>query len=230
MKLDELEKVTGKANQDEINKPGQNVLRFYRWHAHIYDLTRWTFLFGRSALLNMLPIMPGQKTVLVEVGCGTGRNLRRLAKKHPMLYLHGVDMSRDMLDKAHRAISRYTRRAFLHGMAYGSAATPPYEAPDIVLFSYSLTMFNPGWEAAIEQAYQELKPGGWIAVVDFHDTPFTVFRRWMGFNHVRMDGHLAPYLKNRFEPAICEVRTAWFGLWRYVKFIGRKKSADFQTD
>lgn len=227
MKLDELEKVKRALNTKQAEKgSGDHIMRFYRWHAHIYDLTRWTFLFGRNALLDMLPIMPERKTVLVEVGCGTGRNLRRLAARHPMLYLHGVDMSRAMLDKALRAISRYTRRVFLHEMPYGSAKQSSYEAPDIVLFSYSLTMFNPGWEAAIEQAYNELKPGGWVAVVDFHNTPVGLFRRWMGLNHVRMDGHLIPFLESRFEPVVSEVRPAWFGLWRYAIFIGRKKAPD----
>ncbi len=54
--------------------------RYYRWQSVIYDLTRWTFLFGRNEMLNRLPIRNDLKTMrLVEVGCGTGRNLKRLA-------------------------------------------------------------------------------------------------------------------------------------------------------
>ena len=60
------------------------------------------------------------------------------------------------------------------------------EAFDLVLFSYALSMFNPGWEQAIDAAYDDLAEDGVIAVVDFSHTRFSWFRRWMGVNHVRM--------------------------------------------
>jgi hypothetical protein len=36
----------------EANHSG--LLRYYRRHAPLNDLTRWTFLFGRARLLNLL--------------------------------------------------------------------------------------------------------------------------------------------------------------------------------
>ena len=27
------------------------LTRYYRWHAPLYDATRWSFLFGRAALI-----------------------------------------------------------------------------------------------------------------------------------------------------------------------------------
>jgi hypothetical protein len=50
-------------------------------------------------------------------------------------------------------------------------------------------------------------------VVDFHDTPLPVFARWMGVNHVRMDGQLPPrYARNsRPSPTACTGPTAGFG-------------------
>lgn len=194
--------------------------RYYRFHAAIYDWTRWAFLFGRGTLLQRLPDVEQQ--VLLEVGCGTGHNLRQLARQRPAWRLLGVDVSADMLARASKATLSYSRRVQLFEKTYGTGDFRPEEPVDLVLFSYALTMFNPGWEAALDQAFQDLKPGGRIAVVDFHDSPSAGFRWWMGKNHVRMDGHLLPALEARFQPEIKAVYPAWGGWWRYFMFIGRK--------
>lgn len=194
--------------------------RYYRIHAAVYDATRWAFLFGRKKILQYLP--DGNDRLIVEVGCGTGYNLKRLMRRNPDWQLIGIDVSPDMLARASRATAPCSRRVRLFGQAYGTGVPPLPESPDMILFSYALTMFNPGWEAAIGQAWNDLKPGGCIAVVDFHDTPSRLFRHWMGMNHVRMDGHLLPLLEQRFHPVRKEERSAFGGLWRYFIFVGRK--------
>jgi S-adenosylmethionine-diacylgycerolhomoserine-N-methlytransferase len=83
-------------------------------------------------------------------------------------------------------------------------------------------MFNPGWDAAISAAIDDLNDGGTLAVVDFHRTPFGAFRRWMGVNHVRMEGHLLPVLEQRSAEPSHEIQRAYGGLWEYVLFSGRK--------
>ncbi|MBK9335861.1 MAG: class I SAM-dependent methyltransferase [Lewinellaceae bacterium] len=198
----------------------RTMQQYYRLHAAIYDATRWTFLHGRRRVLEFLPKNKNQ--TLVEVGCGTGHNLRQLARLHPDWSLIGIDVSAEMLAKASRATASCSRRVQLFEKPYATADFRLQESVDIILFSYALTMFNPGWEAAIGQAYQDLKPGGHIAVVDFHDTPHSWFRRWMGYNHVRMDAHLLPLLEKHFTPETSMVQTAWGGLWRYCIFVGKK--------
>jgi len=192
------------------NTQAQNMRRYYQWHATVYDATRWTFLFGRKALLHHLPAGAGQ--FVVEVGCGTGHNIRLMARRHPDWRFAGIDVSPDMLAQASKATATFSRRVQLFGQPYGAGTFHLPEAPDVILFSYALTMFNPGWEAAIEQAWQDLKPGGHIAVVDFHDTPAPTFRWWMQQNHVRMDGHLLPVLEAKFRPVWREVHSAWGGI------------------
>ncbi len=198
--------------------------RYYQWQAAVYDATRWTFLLGRSEILRHLPISNSAEQSLLEVGCGTGHNLRRLARRHPKLRLTGVDVSPDMLARAAKATQRYSRRVLLFERAYGADATFHLsQPPDFVLFSYALTMFNPGWEEAIERAWADLPVGGRLAVVDFHDTPSGAFRWWMSKNHVRMEGHLLPFLRAKFETEFQAVRPAWLGgLWRYFLWVGRK--------
>lgn len=194
--------------------------RYYQWHAAIYDATRWTFLFGRKTILDRLP--PENEQVLAEVGCGTGQNLLYLAQQQKDWRLIGIDVSPDMLARAYKATAAFSRRVQLLERPYGAETSPLTEKPDLILFSYSLTMFNPGWEAAINQAWHDLKPGGHIAVVDFHNTPHPTFRWWMERNHVRMDGHLLPVLEARFQPRWQAVKSAWGGIWQYFMFLGQK--------
>lgn len=194
---------------------------YYKLHARIYDLTRWTFLLGRNNILRRIPT-PTPGATLLEVGCGTGRNLKKLAALYPELNLIGVDVSPDMLERAGRATESLSRRVLLFEKPYAPGTFKLDKPMDIILFSYALTMFNPGWEAAIDRAYDDLKPGGHIAVVDFHSSPSSAFRWWMGQNHVRMEGHLLPYLQERFTDTYLSVKPAYLGLWRYVKYVGRK--------
>ena len=44
----------------------------------------------------------------------------------------------------------------------------------------------------------------------------------MGVNHVRMDSHFLPVLKNTFLELKTEVLSAYGGLWQYVLFYGKK--------
>ena len=83
-------------------------------------------------------------------------------------------------------------------------------------------MFNPGFAEAIATAQRDLVPGGHIAVVDFHDTRLPFFERWMGVNHVRMNGQLQPLLAAQFQTCTDRLQTAYGGIWRYLLFVGRK--------
>lgn len=204
--------------------PGQptTMRSYYRLHAGIYDTTRWSFLFGRKSILQQLNIARNARQLLLEVGCGTGHNLRWLAEHYPLLQLAGVDVSPDMLFQAEKSLSNYGGRVHLFEQAYGSTSLNIPQKPDFILFSYALTMFNPGWEDAVGRAWEGLPPGGRVAVVDFHDTPSRMFRWWMQQNHVRMESHLLPVLQSKFKTELLEVHPAWLGLWRYFLFVGQK--------
>ena len=195
---------------------------YYKWHARIYDWTRWTFLWGRRAILRHLELPNDAAPTLLEVGCGTGFNLRHAAAKFPNLRLIGVDVSADMLAQARKHTRSNSQRIQLVQKPYGAPGFRPATAPDAILFSYALTMFNPGWEDAIRCAYEDLQPGGRLLLVDFHDSPLGWFKRWMGFNHVRMDSHLLPELNRYFKPEVAEVRSAYFGWWKYLVYAGVK--------
>ncbi|HKJ95053.1 MAG TPA: methyltransferase domain-containing protein [Gammaproteobacteria bacterium] len=195
------------------------IERYYRLQAPIYDLTRWSFLFGRRALVRHAARLSEPATVL-EVGCGTGSNLRQLARSFPAAQLVGVDASADMLAQARRRTRTCRDRVRLERCPYDRARSGG--AFDLIVFSYALSMFNPGWEAALDGAWHDLAPDGLIAVVDFHASPIPAFKRWMGCNHVRMDGHLLPALTERFSVLRADTDASYGGLWSRFTFLGTK--------
>ncbi|CAN5619168.1 hypothetical protein BH10CHL1_BH10CHL1_28680 [soil metagenome] len=203
------------------HKQNQHALvRYYEFHSKIYDATRWSFLFGRAALLRHIATL-AQPAHILEVGCGTGSNLVQLCQFFPQAHITGIDLSGAMLARARQNLGEQAQHVHLLERTYDR---PLKLAPslDLILFSYALTMFNPGWEQAIDAAYHDLRPGGLIAVVDFHDTPSIIYRHWMARNHVRMIGHLLPRLTARFQPRLASVCPAYTGLWTYLLFIGEK--------
>ncbi len=200
----------------------KTIRNYYQLHAKVYQATRWTFLFGRKRIINALKLHTLSEKTVLEVGCGTGHNLSTLANYYPNLHLIGVDISTDMLRVASKRLERYSRRILFLEKPYAPGDWKLPAKPDVVLFSYCLTMINPGWEDALQRASDDLGEGGLIAVVDFHDTPFGIFRRWMGVNHVRMEKHLLPALEARFTTVHKEIRKAYGGLWSYMLFVGRK--------
>jgi S-adenosylmethionine-diacylgycerolhomoserine-N-methlytransferase len=76
----------------------------YRRQRHIYDFTRKYYLFGRDRLIDTMQPKPDAR--ILEVGCGTARNLIRLAKRYPGRSLFGLDASEAMLETATRAVER----------------------------------------------------------------------------------------------------------------------------
>ena len=141
----------------------------YRYQRHIYDLTRKYYLLGRDRLIADLAV-PDGGTVL-EIGCGTGRNLIAVGKAWPQAALHGVDISEAMLDTARGSVAKAgmaQRVTLAQGDACGFDAQALFGRAsfDRVFISYALSMI-PDWEAALRQAARCVAPGGKLEIVDF---------------------------------------------------------------
>ncbi len=206
-----------------MNPPASMRLeRYYRFHSHIYDATRWSFLFGRTALIREISHHIHPKRIL-EIGCGTGKNLVSLARRFPDANITGLDLSKDMLERAGcKFAGRQGRRPTLICSNYAQSLHP-VRSYDLIVFSYTLSMINPGFQQALDNARHDLAPGGMVAVIDFDNSPVDWFKSWMKLNHVRMDGHLLPILNGWFESARQTVMKAYGGFWRYFIFLGVKK-------
>ena len=70
----------------------------YRWTRYVYDFTRKYYLLGRDRLLRDMILQPGDR--VLEIGCGTARNLIRVAKQRPDIRCFGLDASTEMLATA----------------------------------------------------------------------------------------------------------------------------------
>ena len=194
---------------------------YYRWHAKFYDITRWAFLFGRRSLIETVAGQVAAPARILEVGCGTGKNLVALAGAFPGAKITGLDLSSDMLDCARAKIAPFADRIELLHRPYDGPVADEDGKFDLIVISYALSMINPGFDEVIRLCRGDLREGGVIAVVDFHETRWTWFRKWMGVNHVRMEGQILTQLDAGFEAVVRQIGEGYGGLWRYVTFIGK---------
>ncbi|QWG20865.1 methyltransferase domain-containing protein [Bradyrhizobium sediminis] len=143
--------------------------RMYRRQRHIYDGTRRYYLLGRDRLIANL--RPEAGANVLEIGCGTGRNLVHAARLYPHARFFGIDVSTEMLTSAISAISRSDltgRIRVAHGDATAFDPQPLFGVPafDHVMISYSLSMI-PDWRGVLAAAVSRLRPGGSLHIVDF---------------------------------------------------------------
>jgi len=162
--------------------------KMYRRQRHIYDLTRKFYLLGRDTLIDSLAPPPTGGRVL-EIGCGTGRNLIRAARRYPGVLCFGVDISDEMLTTARAEIARTglsSRIRVARGDAsdFDPAALFGVADFDRIFISYALSMIPP-WRETIARAGVLLAPGGSLRIVDFGDqldlpAPFRLaLRNWL---------------------------------------------------
>jgi S-adenosylmethionine-diacylgycerolhomoserine-N-methlytransferase len=190
--------------------------KVYRRQRHIYDFTRKYYLLGRDRLVRGLEAQPGER--IVEIGCGTARNLIRIAKTYPGTKLYGLDASAEMLRTAEEAVARAglsDRIVLAHALAEDlTPALFGLEQPfEHAIFSYSLSMI-PDWPGALRQAAQSVAAGGFVHVVDFGDLkslwPLANrgLRAWLRLFHVSPRDELLKLLESgmRSRPD-CRLRT-----------------------
>lgn len=141
----------------------------YRTQRHIYDLTRKYYLLGRDALIRDLAPPPGGS--VLEVGCGTARNLIAAARAWPDARCFGFDVSPAMLETARasvrkRGLASRIRLTAGDATEFDSIALFGEAGFDRVFLSYTLSMI-PDWRAALDQAARAVRPGGRLHIVDF---------------------------------------------------------------
>jgi S-adenosylmethionine-diacylgycerolhomoserine-N-methlytransferase len=161
--------------------------RMYRRQRHVYDGTRRYYLLGRDRLISGL--RPAAGATVLEIGCGTGRNLVLAARLYPDARYFGIDVSTEMLTSAISAISRRNltkciRVAHGDGTRFDPQVLFGLPCFDHVMISYSLSMI-PDWRGVLMAATSRLKPGGRLHLVDFGNQERlpgiarTLLRRWL---------------------------------------------------
>ena len=182
----------------------ESMDRMYRLQRYFYDATRKYYLLGRDRLLDEMDVKPGER--VLEAGCGTARNLIILAKRYPNAHFYGLDASSAMLETAQAKVDAagvkniMLKTALADDFHFDSTfeLAKPF---DKIFFSYSISMIPP-WRESIENALQNLAPGGSLYIVDFYDQAGlpSLFRnalqRWLELFHVHYPAELVPFLRS----------------------------------
>lgn len=141
----------------------------YKYQRYIYDATRKFYLLGRDRLLDELK--PADGATVLEVGCGTGRNLILAARRYPNARFIGFDISNAMLETARTQINKAGLSDRI-SVNQGDATDFDLQAmfgqahAERVYISYTLSMVPP-WRDVLPQAIEAVAPGGRLHIVDF---------------------------------------------------------------
>jgi S-adenosylmethionine-diacylgycerolhomoserine-N-methlytransferase len=143
--------------------------RIYRHQRYFYDFTRKYFLLGRDRMIAEMRAHEGAR--VLEIGCGTGRNLIVAARRYPGASCFGIDVSTEMLSSAARAISRAGLSARVHVAHADATRFDPellfrVDQFDRIFISYSLSMI-PQWQSVVSAALSHLAPRGELLIIDF---------------------------------------------------------------
>lgn len=166
--------------------------RIYRRQRHVYDLSRKYYLLGRDRLIEGLE--PPSRSRVLEIGCGTARNLVAVAEHYPTARLFGIDISAEMLRSASQTVERRglasrIRLAQADATAFDPALLFGVPSFSRIFFSYTLSMI-PQWERVLAGSVRWLQPGGELHLVDFGGQERLPgwfrggLRAWLGLFHV----------------------------------------------
>lgn len=195
----------------------ESMDRMYRYQRHIYDLTRKYYLLGRDRMITGLDVPPDGS--LLEIGCGTGRNLVLARNHYPTASLFGLDISAEMLATARAKFASDIRQPELQVADATAFSAEDFgrDGFDRVMISYALSMI-PDWQAAIDRAIEALAPEGSLHIVDFGQqerlpTWFrTALQAWLTRFHVTPRPNLRDVLEQRATSH--GLKLAFEPLWR----------------
>lgn len=148
-----------------------DVARFSRW-AESYDrslLQRLIFEPVHGVLLQRIAELSPKPTSLLDIGCGTGRLLRRAAAVFPEARLTGVDPAEEMVEAARAAAPKGSKISVVPGFA----EELPFPAGSFDIATTTMSFHH--WEdqpRAIREVRRVLSPGGLFFLTDIFPRRF----------------------------------------------------------
>ena len=205
----------------------QSMDKMYRHQRYFYDITRKYYLLGRDKLIAQMDVKPDEN--VLEVGCGTARNLIILAKKYLDTNFFGLDASSEMLKTSQikvdaKRIKNINLKValaddFTHLDTFGLA-----EPFDTIYFSYSISMI-PTWKESIANGLKNLKSGRSFYIVDFYDQKDLpkafqkILQGWLKQFHVQFWGDLMPHLESLEKEGLGQLEI--IPLYKRYSFIAK---------
>lgn len=156
-----------------------NIRRYSMPNARTYDLAT-RLVFGRryDEIARSIVAEAPEGGTVVDLGCGPGEVLLRVAALAPSLDLTGVDVDAEMIERAQRkARRRLSGPAARPRFVVADAAALPFpdESVDLLVSSYAVHHL-PDRHAARSEIMRVLKPGGRALIWDIvspHGEPQT---------------------------------------------------------
>ncbi len=163
--------------------------KMYRYQRYIYDITRKPYLLGRDRVISDINVRA--EMAVLEIGCGTGRNLVKVADSYPKARCYGIDISSEMLQTAHEKVKGFclsdrVKLAQADATDFAPESLFGLTAFNRILISYSLSMI-PQWRAVLSHAVAHLAEGGELHIVDFGEQDGlprwfrAALRTWLGW-------------------------------------------------
>jgi demethylmenaquinone methyltransferase/2-methoxy-6-polyprenyl-1,4-benzoquinol methylase len=142
------------------------VRRRYNRLARFFVFFEWLFLLPRGIrrkAVSRMEVEPGGS--VLEVGCGTGRNLAPLLQAVGVEgHVYGVDLSEGMLAEARKLCDK----AGWRNVTLMQADASDYDLPERVsgiIFSLSYAVI-PNHKEALRHAWNQLREGGYLVIMD----------------------------------------------------------------
>lgn len=193
--------------------------QIYRRQRFVYDATRKYYLLGRDHALRQLN--PNVDAHILEIACGTGRNLEQIDARYPGRNLYGLDISSEMLLSAQTKLGERAKLAQGDACAFDPLDLFGCATFDRIIMSYCVSMI-PQWQSAIKEAVDHLAPGGELHIVDFGDQSQMpgwfdkILRGWLKRFHVLPRDDLPGFLESMTAADVAHkplmrsyVRYAW---------------------
>ncbi|CAN5642183.1 hypothetical protein BH23GEM11_BH23GEM11_04190 [soil metagenome] len=194
------------------------------WVGRSYD-RRWE-AYTEASLAPLLARIehapPAPDVRILDIGCGTGVLLERVARRHRGASLAGIDPSSAMLVAAARRLRAAGQGAPRLMQGAGEAVPLASGSFDLVVSSSSLH-FWPDPQAGLNEAARVLGPGGRLVLMDWSgdSLPMRLLDYWLRFRdprHRRVLGRAE--LRRLLERAGFEIRLLRqlrsHGLWSHL--------------
>ncbi len=215
-----------KMERGQVNT--EAILNAYRRYAGIYDvLFGPIFHPGRELIVRTLDLQPGDN--VLEVGVGTGLSLPLYP---PEVRVIGIDISREMLEKARRRITRTGLHTVSVQEMDAEAMTFPESSFDRVVAMYVVSVV-PDPVALVREMRRVCKPGGDIFIANHflsHNRVLSAVEgmlkpisRLAGF---RPDLDLDQFLEETGLEVVGTHNVNLFGYWKMLHCRNTVKSAD----
>ena len=175
---------------------------------------------GRRILIEQVAAQRTPKRVLV-IGQWRAADLGHMRESFPRARFTLITPTAEHESVGHTSPTQTDAMHWLAG---------PYSQPvktthpfDVALLAYGLGRSQMDVDATIAALQADLRSGGLVAVVDFHDAPLAPMQAWLRRCAIEANGHLLPTLTTHFKRSTIAVESAHGGLWRYLLFLGENR-------